>query len=102
MPDSESRFGLKPDTLERLKAIFQQHPKVQRVLIYGSRAKGNYRDGSDIDLTMQGEELDWRELQMIEREIDDLLLPYKVDLSIYSQIENKALQEHIKRWGTLL
>ncbi len=99
MTDKMPRFGLNPATLQKLHAVFRRHRNIQRVLIYGSRAKGSYRDGSDIDLTLQGSDLDWRELQAIEREIDDLDLPYKVDLSLYSRIDDPAMCEHIERWG---
>ena len=100
--DAGSRFGLPPNTIEKLMRVFHANPKVGQVLIYGSRAKGNYRKGSDIDLTILGKELEWADLQKIEREIDELMLPYKVDLSIYEQIDNKELKEHIARWGTAL
>jgi predicted nucleotidyltransferase len=94
-----NRFGLKPETVEKLHTVFRKHRNIQRVLIYGSRAKGNYRNGSDIDLTLQGTDLDWHELQAIERELDDLNLPYKVDVSLYSHIDSPAMRAHIERWG---
>lgn len=67
--------------------------------MYGSRAKGTYRAGSDIDLTLFGEALTYIQLDRIETEIDDLLLPYTVDLSLYTQIENTDLLDHIQRVG---
>ncbi len=98
----KDRFGLKPATLEKLSSVFKRNPKVQQVLVYGSRAKGNYREGSDIDITMTGGNLQWSDLQAIEQEIEDLMLPYKVDLSILHQIDNQDLRRHIERWGTPL
>lgn len=67
--------------------------------MYGSRAKGSYRPGSDIDLALFGEALNYTQLNRIETEIDDLLLPYTVDLSLYAQIDNVDLQNHIQRVG---
>ena len=99
MSGDEQQFGLKPEILEQLATVFRNHPNVEKVLIYGSRSRGNYRNGSDIDMTMIGDKLQWSDLQVIEQEIDDLLLPYKVDLSILSQIDNQELLDHIKRWG---
>jgi predicted nucleotidyltransferase len=99
MLNRDQRFGLQLETIEKLTQIFSQNPRVEQVLIYGSRAKGNYRTGSDIDLTMKGRRLEWKDLQEIEQKIDDLLLPYKVDLSLYEQIDNSELLEHIDRWG---
>jgi len=93
------KFGLKDSTHLQLVGIFQAHPKIGSVTLYGSRAKGNYQPGSDIDLTFNGTELTLRELNIIEQEIDDLLLPYECDLSLFEQIDNKDLRDHIMRVG---
>lgn len=63
------------------------------------RARDNYRDNSDIDLTLLGQNIDLTTLNKIETEIDDLLLPWKFDLSIYHHIENPALIKVIDREG---
>jgi len=68
--------------------------------LYGSRAKGNYKPGSDIDLTLKGIGLDLKLINKISIELDDLLLPYTFDLSIYNAIDDPALIEHIERVGT--
>lgn len=92
-------YGLKTNTIKAIQEVFAAYPEVERVLLYGSRAKGNYRSGSDIDLTITGEHVNMDILQKIEDEIDELLLPYKVDLSLHKQIQNKDLLEHIERVG---
>lgn len=92
-------FGLSPATLEKLNSVFAKHSAIECVLIYGSRAKGNYRTGSDIDLTIMGEEILFAELMQIEDQIDDLMLPYTVDLSQYNQLENAELIAHIDQVG---
>ena len=48
------RYGLPEETIAMIAAVFTRHPEVERVILYGSRAKGNYRSGSDIDLALQG------------------------------------------------
>ena len=93
------RFGLKESTISAIQGVLKQHPEVDRALLYGSRAKGNYRKGSDIDLTLVGEALTYSLLNRIETEIDDLLLPYTLDLSVFAQIDNPELIEHIRRVG---
>jgi predicted nucleotidyltransferase len=95
-------FGLSPKTLEKLNSVFAQHSTIYFVLIYGSRAKGNYRTGSDIDLTIKGSEIPFAELMQIEDQIDDLMLPYTVDLSQYNQLENANLIAHIDRVGLVI
>lgn len=102
MPDEKNgEFGLKRSTIEQIKAVFSRHPQVERVILYGSRAKGNYRAGSDIDLTIVGNSLTLSDLFQIEHELDELLLPYKIDLSLFHQIDNPELLEHIGRVGQI-
>lgn len=98
----EHPFGLPPATLEKLNSVFARHAAIDSVLLYGSRAKGNYRAGSDIDLTIKGGEIPFDELMQIENEIDDLMLPYTVDLSQYRQLENTGLIAHIDRVGVAI
>lgn len=92
-------FGLSAATLDKLNSIFARHNAIDAVLIYGSRAKGNYRAGSDIDLSIKGREIPFAEFMQIEDQIDDLMLPYSVDLSQYRQIKNAELIAHIDRVG---
>lgn len=92
-------FGLPAHAVYALRGVFQGWPQIQRVLLYGSRAKGSYRPGSDIDLVIEGEELTLSQLLAIENQIDDLLLPWMVDISLKHQIDNTALLEHIARVG---
>jgi len=96
---SEMRFGLPEKAIEKMCTIFALHPEIDQVILYGSRTKGNFKPGSDIDLTLIGEKIDLNLLFRIDNEIDDLLLPWMIDLSIYSQIENKNLIDHINRIG---
>jgi predicted nucleotidyltransferase len=97
--EKESSYGLKSATIEKLRTVFSGHPEVKQVIVYGSRAKGNYRPGSDIDLTIRGENVTLSQLLKIERELDDLLLPYKIDLSLHRKIDSPELLEHIRRVG---
>ncbi|MHB8762726.1 MAG: nucleotidyltransferase domain-containing protein [Deferrisomatales bacterium] len=88
--------------MEKIRMIFSAHPQVQRVVVYGSRAKGTHRPGSDIDLTLFGPDLGTSELLKIDLELDELLLPYTIDLSIHDQISSRELLEHIGRVGKVL
>jgi type I restriction enzyme S subunit len=92
-------FGLKTETMEAIREVLAKYPEVEKAILYGSRAIGNYRPGSDIDLTLTGEKLNLSILQKIENDLDDLLLPYKIDLSLHKQIQNQELLEHIERVG---
>jgi predicted nucleotidyltransferase len=94
-------FGLKNSEKKAINTVFNKYIIIDKVLIYGSRAKGNFKPYSDIDLTIIAENLKLTTLQEIETELDDLLLPYKFDISIFSQISNEDLLNHIERVGQL-
>ncbi len=96
---TDEAFGLTKNTIDQINSVFAQHPEIEKAILYGSRAKSNYRPGSDIDLTLIGSSLTYRQLLRIETEIDDLLLPYLMDLSLFDHIENPDLIEHINRVG---
>lgn len=92
-------YGLKSETLEHIIKTIKRCPAVDSIILYGSRAKGNYKNGSDIDITLKGDKLDLPMLYKIENSLDDLMLPYKIDLSLYAHIKNSNLVEHIDRVG---
>ncbi len=95
----ETIFGLKISVVNQIKGVFFNYPQVQEVILYGSRAMGNYKNGSDIDLTLKGDELNLAVLNKIDWELDDLLLPYTFDLSLFKHIDNPDLINHIKQVG---
>lgn len=92
-------FGLTRDTIAKIHAVFKKYPDIQEIIIYGSRAKGTYRPGSDVDLTLKGNNISLNTLLAIENELDDLLLPYQFDVSIYSHITDPDVIDHINRVG---
>lgn len=94
-------YGLKDIHIGKIRSVFAKYANIDKAILYGSRAKGNYRIGSDIDITLMGENLDLSTLLKIENELDDLLLPYKIDLSIFHKIENSDLVDHINRIGII-
>jgi len=93
-------YGLQNTTIEAINSVFREYQNIDEVILYGSRAKGNYKTGSDIDLVLKGKKLLLTDLLKIENELDNLMLPYKIDISLYHQINNPKLIEHIQRVGT--
>lgn len=91
--------GLSESTVARIRGVLARFAEVEKAVLYGSRAKGNYRAGSDIDLTLHGPGLRFDQLGLIANELDDLLLPYTIDLSIFEQLDHTELREHIERVG---
>ena len=96
------KYGLKDETIRKIRSVFAKHPEVEQAIVYGSRAKGNYKAGSDIDLALRGgHELGMAVPHRIMDEIDDLLLPCTVDVSILRLIEDPQMLDHIGRVGAV-
>jgi len=91
--------GLSHKVIKKIQQVFARHSNIDLVRLYGSRAKGNHRQGSDIDLTVMGDGLSSSQLLKIETALDDLLLPYKIDISLFRQIKTTDLIDHIQRVG---
>ena len=91
------QYGLKQETVQKINSIFAKYEEVEASILYGSRAKGDFKPGSDVDLTLIGKKLNLKLLNKISLDLDDLLLPYTFDLSIYHHINNPDLIEHIER-----
>ncbi|OGS89116.1 MAG: hypothetical protein A2061_08820 [Gallionellales bacterium GWA2_59_43] len=94
-------FGLSEQTLATVRAILADYPAVEKAVLYGSRAKGNYSKGSDIDLTLVGVGLDHRLLAQIAGRLEESPIPYQVDLSLKEYIDNPNLLAHIDRVGVV-
>ncbi len=95
------KFGLSDKVIEEIQDVFRRHIEVEKVLIFGSRAKGNYRVGSDIDLAVIGNNIDYRLILKIGCEIDSLELLYGIDLLDYQSKKNTPIGEHIDRVGQI-
>ena len=97
MPD----FGLPDTTLAAIRRILADFSAVEKAVLYGSRAKGNYRSGSDIDLALMGDGLDLRILGEIAARLEESPIPYQVDLVLWDRIDHVKLREHIERVGVV-
>jgi predicted nucleotidyltransferase len=93
--------GLTDGTVAQIHEVLARFPEVEKALLYGSRAKGNYRPGSDIDLTLTGAGVTQKILAQIQGELEDGPLPYRFDLSILSQLTQADILEHIQRVGVV-
>lgn len=94
-------FGLEESEIDAICAIFRHYPAIISVTIFGSRAMGNYKKHSDIDLVYKGT-LEEQQERHLYHELDDLPLPYQFDILAYNTIDNPALTDHIQRVGKLL
>lgn len=95
------QFGLKQEDIDKINHVFARYEGIDSVIVYGSRAKGNFKAGSDIDLTIIENSISFPKFLEIENSLDDLLLPYKIDLSLKRKITTVDLLSHIDRVGKL-
>ncbi len=93
------KYGLTGSIIDSIQQVLETNPKVDKAFLFGSRAKGNYKEGSDIDLAVKGQELSFADILNLIGKLEDLNLPYKVDLLDYNTIKEPALIEHIDRVG---
>ncbi len=92
-------FGLSNSTITKINSILRNYALIKKASIYGSRAKGNYKEGSDIDIVLFGSDISIKELRNIYDDLDELLLPYTFDISVYEHLQNEELKNHINRVG---
>ena len=101
-PPLPQRFGLPEAAIQAIQNVLASHPEVERAIVYGSRALGRQRAASDIDLTQLGPAIRSSTLAEIEAELDDLLLPWMIDLSCLADLSHPPLLAHIHRVGQVL
>lgn len=99
---SAQAIGLPASAMAAIQMVLATYPEVEAAILYGSRALGRHRPASDIDLTLTGHAISNATLARIDADLDDLLLPWVIDLSALSAICNPALLDHIQRAGVLL
>ena len=93
-------FGLRDSDINTIRQVLQQFPEVQSALMFGSRAKGNYRSGSDVDIALKGEALSYQIILRISAQLnEETLMPYHFDVLDYHTIQNENLVDHINRVG---
>ena len=91
-------FGIYPKSYSEILKIIEDCSSIEEVIIYGSRAKGNYKEGSDIDITLLGE-ITKSDFNKLWQDLDDSYIPYKFDISIYNHLKSDSLKEHVQRVG---
>lgn len=95
-----NEFGIYDNTFNLILDTLQKEPKVEKAAIYGSRAMGNYRTGSDIDIALFGDEVDHEIVSKIHFILnEELPIPYFVDVLSMNDLKNESLRKHIIREG---
>lgn len=95
--DDIMKFGLSDRVIQKFSEVFSKYPAIDSVVIYSSRAKGNFREGSDIDITLMGNQVTEDIRSKVWLDLDDLNTPYLIDLSVFHKLNSPDLCEHITR-----
>jgi predicted nucleotidyltransferase len=96
----DSSLGLNGTDIKAIQGLLQSEKAVEQAIVFGSRAKGNYRNGSDVDIALKGENLDYRTVTHLSYLLnEETAMPYRFDLLNYQTLNNEALKEHINRVG---
>ena len=97
-----NRLGITEKSYNYIVSYLKTNPNIEKVILFGSRAKGNYKNGSDIDLAIKGERCSPELAIDIESYINEVIpVPYTVDVVDYNSLKKKELKEHIDRVGVL-
>lgn len=96
------KYGIKEEQWDMLCNTFAKNPKIEKVILYGSRAKGTFKPFSDVDITLVGSDLSTTDLADTMNAIDNLLLPYMFDISLYHKLKGPELLDHISRRGIVI
>ena len=92
-------IGLENEQVKAIQHVLSSFPEVEEAILFGSRAKGNFKPGSDIDLALKGRTLPLESLLLLYNSLEELELPYTFDLVNYDTIKEPDLTNHINRIG---
>lgn len=98
----EANTGLSENELRKITRVFQKFSNINTAILFGSRAMGTYHNGSDIDIALKGDDLKLNDILNVSIALDELSLPYKLDLIAFNRIQEPKLIDHIKRVGLIL
>ena len=96
------KWGLTESDLQIIRGLLSQRREIQRAIIFGSRAKGNHKAGSDIDLALFGKNIDSKFLANLSECFYETDLPYTVDICDFSSLTHEDLKKHITECGEVL
>ncbi len=98
----QTDYGLSNTEIKDIIQVLKKNKKIKKVVLFGSRAKGTFKNGSDIDLALIGNDLSLNDVLDLSVEIEYLFLPYRFDFVIYNTITEPALLDHIDKFGVML
>ncbi len=99
----QQHTGLTEKDIRWIIQAVEQQPEIERLVLFGSRAKGCHRKGSDVDLAIKGEEVSYDSVTRLSEQLnEEIPLPYMFDVLDYGTLAEPALKSHIDRVGIVL
>ncbi|MGL4346280.1 MAG: nucleotidyltransferase domain-containing protein [Cellulosilyticaceae bacterium] len=96
-------FGLTPQDLDYIIATIQSFSEIKEAMIFGSRVKGTYKPGSDIDIAIVGDDINFDTLSKLHARLEETSpLPYLFDIVDYTHLTHDELKDHINRMGQII
>ena len=96
-------FGIYDKSFTLIRESLAEFPEIEKAVIFGSRAMGNYKKGSDIDIVICGENVNHNTISRLHGKLnEELPVPYFVDIINYNSITLKELKEHIENSGKII
>lgn len=94
------KYGLTQADMQQIVQAVQQFPQIESACIFGSRAKGNYKPGSDVDIAISGQKVSPEVVTRLGETLnEETLLPYYFDIVHIQSLTDSSLKEHIDRVG---
>lgn len=91
--------GISETIMAEITSVFSNFPEVEKAVLFGSRAKGNFYEGSDIDIAVFGENLNFKQILDLSIKLDSVGLLQAIDLVHFEKIKEPELKKHIERVG---
>jgi predicted nucleotidyltransferase len=100
---TDKNINLPQKTISQLIEIFSAYPEIEKVIVFGSRAMGNEKPGSDIDLAISGLKVTSELVEKIHNYLEEeTLFPYFFDCLHFETLTNPDLRNHILEYGKIL
>ena len=98
-----NKYGIAQNSYKLILEAFKKFKEIEKVVLFGSRAMGNYKAGSDIDLALYGETVNLNTISKLSSLLnEELPIPYQIDILSHQQIKAKALKDHIENEGHII
>jgi predicted nucleotidyltransferase len=98
-----NNFGIYDKSYSLILESFKTFPEIEKAYIFGSRAMGNYKKGSDIDIAIIGVKIDFETTSRLHAKFnEELPIPYFIDVVNFNTINVEELKQHILNEGELI